>query len=297
MTFCHRLVFAARPPRSDSAGPARGQSRPRSRRRRSCRQLLSRRAASSGAQPSNVRLSPKLTDSLAMLPGYSALWTTHPPTHFPYGRYRRHPPRRDRAGRGRRRPRGRPALLHGDAAPRRRPCRLGHERVGARRGRRGAGAAPRWRACRCRIGASRRRTGPSPRTPAAPLDLAGLALRSAHPPGQFAVRQYDAEIPFGLLDGEHRDAAHRTESSPGQCAARPSSHPAVCRGDGGFARWAGATLTPTTPRRPWCCGGRAARDERGLDLDSYPTLADMPGLRPLCFSMQPDVAPVVPQRG
>ena len=31
---------------------------------------------------------------------------------------------------------------------------------------------------------------------------------------------------------------------------------------------------------------------RGLDLDAYPTLADMPGLRPVCFSMQPDVAPV-----
>jgi hypothetical protein len=31
---------------------------------------------------------------------------------------------------------------------------------------------------------------------------------------------------------------------------------------------------------------------RGLDLDAYPTLADMPGLRPLCYSMQPQVAPV-----
>ena len=35
---------------------------------------------------------------------------------------------------------------------------------------------------------------------------------------------------------------------------------------------------------------------RGLDLDSYPTLADMPGLRPVCFSMQPDAgAGRVPQ--
>ena len=31
---------------------------------------------------------------------------------------------------------------------------------------------------------------------------------------------------------------------------------------------------------------------RGLDLDQYPTLADMPGLRPLCFSMQAARAPV-----
>ena len=28
------------------------------------------------------------------------------------------------------------------------------------------------------------------------------------------------------------------------------------------------------------------------DLDGYPTLADMPGLSPLCWSMQPDRAPV-----
>ncbi len=31
---------------------------------------------------------------------------------------------------------------------------------------------------------------------------------------------------------------------------------------------------------------------RGMDLDSYPTLADMPGLSPLCWSMQPERAPV-----
>ncbi len=31
---------------------------------------------------------------------------------------------------------------------------------------------------------------------------------------------------------------------------------------------------------------------RGIDLDSYPTLADMPGLSPVCWSMQPERAPV-----
>ena len=29
-----------------------------------------------------------------------------------------------------------------------------------------------------------------------------------------------------------------------------------------------------------------------MDLDSYPTLADMPGLSPVCWSMQPERAPV-----
>jgi hypothetical protein len=31
---------------------------------------------------------------------------------------------------------------------------------------------------------------------------------------------------------------------------------------------------------------------RGIDLDRYPTLADMPGLSPVCYSMQPERAPV-----
>ena len=29
-----------------------------------------------------------------------------------------------------------------------------------------------------------------------------------------------------------------------------------------------------------------------MDLDSYPTLADMPGVSPVCYSMQPERAPV-----
>jgi len=31
---------------------------------------------------------------------------------------------------------------------------------------------------------------------------------------------------------------------------------------------------------------------RGMDLDQYATLADMPGVAPVCFSMQPERAPV-----
>ncbi len=61
----------------------------------------------------------------------------------------------------------------------------------------------------------------------------------------------------------------------------------------GSRRWADATLSPDDAEaavvlRRACSIGMS----RGIDLDAYPTLADMPGLRPLCFSMQPDVAPV-----
>jgi hypothetical protein len=61
----------------------------------------------------------------------------------------------------------------------------------------------------------------------------------------------------------------------------------------GFARWADATLTPDDAeaavvlRRAGNIGM-----SRGLDLDQYATLADMPGLSPVCWSMQPDRAPV-----
>ncbi len=62
---------------------------------------------------------------------------------------------------------------------------------------------------------------------------------------------------------------------------------------GGFARWADATLPADEAEaavvlRRACSIGLS----RGLDLDSYPTLADMPGLAPVCYSMQPERAPV-----
>src|SRR5205823_6493833 len=62
---------------------------------------------------------------------------------------------------------------------------------------------------------------------------------------------------------------------------------------GGFARWADATFDADGAEaavvlKRACSIGMS----RGLDLDSYDTLADMPGLSPLCWSMQPDRAPV-----
>jgi hypothetical protein len=62
---------------------------------------------------------------------------------------------------------------------------------------------------------------------------------------------------------------------------------------GGFARWADATFDADTAEaaivlKRACSIGMS----RGIDLDSYPTLADMPGLSPVCWSMQPERAPV-----
>jgi len=131
------------------------------------------------------------------------------------------------------------------------------------------------------------------------LDLAGLTIAHAARVGRggATVRQYDAEIPFGLLDGEQhtvtlaRDGAELLRwEVRGGAIVTPSPY---SEATGGFARWADATLDADTAeaavvlRRAWSIGM-----SRGLDLDQYDTLADMPGLRPVCFSMQPDVAPV-----
>jgi hypothetical protein len=131
------------------------------------------------------------------------------------------------------------------------------------------------------------------------LDLAGLAVAHAARivAGGARTRQYDAVVPFGLLDGEQhtitldRDGERHLEwVLQGGAIVAPRPYADAPRG---FAKWADATLAPDDAeaavvlRRASSIGM-----SRGLDLDQYPTLADMPGLRPLCFSMQPERAPV-----
>jgi hypothetical protein len=131
------------------------------------------------------------------------------------------------------------------------------------------------------------------------LDLAGLAVAHAARvvAGGARTRQYDAVVPFGLLDGEEhtitldRDGERSLEwVLQGGVIVAPSPYADAPRG---FAKWADATLAPDDAeaavvlRRASSIGM-----SRGLDLDQYPTLADMPGLRPLCFSMQAARAPV-----
>jgi hypothetical protein len=131
------------------------------------------------------------------------------------------------------------------------------------------------------------------------LDLAGLAIAHAARvvAGGTIRRQYDAEIPFGLLDGEEHAVTLARDGEPmlrwivrGGTIVAPSPYSDATRG---FARWADATLEADDAEaavvlRRACSIGMS----RGIDLDSYPTLADMPGLNPVCYSMQPERAPV-----
>jgi hypothetical protein len=131
------------------------------------------------------------------------------------------------------------------------------------------------------------------------LDVAVLAVAHAArvTAGGSARRQYDAVVPFGLLDGElhtvtlDRDGTRvLTWELEGTRVVGPSpwSEPT-----GGFARWANATFEPDTAEAAVVLKRAISIGmSRGIDLDSYPTLADMPGLSPRCWSMQPERAPV-----
>jgi hypothetical protein len=131
------------------------------------------------------------------------------------------------------------------------------------------------------------------------LDLTGLAIAHAARVGEggATARQYDAEIPFGLLDGEEHTVTLARDGDEvlrwvvrGGTIVAPAPYADAPRG---FARWADATFDADGAEaavvlRRACTIGMS----RGLDLDRYPTLADMPGLRPVCYSMQPERAPV-----
>jgi hypothetical protein len=131
------------------------------------------------------------------------------------------------------------------------------------------------------------------------LDIATLAVAHAArvSAGGAPRRQYDMVVPFGLLDGQRHtvslardgETLLEWEMEGGRIVAPPPYTEAT----GGFARWADATFDADGAEaavvlKRACSIGMS----RGIDLDSYATLADMPGLRPLCWSMQPDRAPV-----
>ncbi|MEA2272861.1 MAG: hypothetical protein QOI98_1569 [Solirubrobacteraceae bacterium] len=131
------------------------------------------------------------------------------------------------------------------------------------------------------------------------LDLAGLCIAHAARvvDGGASRRQYDAEIPFGLLDGNEHTVTLARDGEPqlrwvlrSGAIIAPSPYADVAHA---FARWADTTLDADRAEaaivlRRACSIGMS----RGIDLDSYPTLADMPGLSPVCYSMQPERAPV-----
>jgi len=131
------------------------------------------------------------------------------------------------------------------------------------------------------------------------LDIATLTVAHA---ARFAAggavrRQYDAVVPFGLLDGERHTVTLARDGDAllaweleGTRIVAPAPYSEATRG---FARWADATFDADTADaaivlKRACSIGMS----RGMDLDSYPTLADMPNLSPVCWSMQPERAPV-----
>lgn len=131
------------------------------------------------------------------------------------------------------------------------------------------------------------------------LDVATLAIAHAArvTVGGAARRQYDMVVPFGLLDGQRHTVTLARDGDAllaweveGTRIVAPSPW---SESTGGFARWADASFDADTAEaaivlRRACSIGMS----RGMDLDSYPTLADMPGLSPVCWSMQPERAPV-----
>jgi hypothetical protein len=131
------------------------------------------------------------------------------------------------------------------------------------------------------------------------LDIATLAVAHAARivAGGAPHRQYDMVVPFGLLDGHRHTVTLARDGEPllaweleGARVVAPSPW---ADATGGFARWADATFDADTAEaaivlKRACSIGMS----RGIDLDSYPTLADMPGLSPVCWSMQPERAPV-----
>ncbi len=131
------------------------------------------------------------------------------------------------------------------------------------------------------------------------LDIASLAVAHAArvTAGGSERRQYDAVVPFGLLDGQRHTV---TLARDGEAllaweleGSRIVAPVPYSDATGGFARWADATFDADTAEaaivlKRACSIGMS----RGMDLDSYPTLADMPGLSPVCWSMQPERAPV-----
>ena len=131
------------------------------------------------------------------------------------------------------------------------------------------------------------------------LDLAGLAVAHAARvvAGGADHRQYDVVVPFGLISGERHTVTLARDGQPllawdleGRRIVAPAPY---ADAPAGFARWADATLdaddaeAAVVLKRAMSIGM-----SRGLDLDGYDTLADMPGLSPLCWSMQPERAPV-----
>jgi hypothetical protein len=132
------------------------------------------------------------------------------------------------------------------------------------------------------------------------FDLAGLCV--SHAARGHDRRQYDAEVP-PAVDGVTEPRLWRDgelvlawtlswRDGPRRLVASPPYDEAPWRG--GFFRWADSTLDPDTAEaaivlRRACEIGMG----RGMDLEAYDSAARLgPMMGPVCYSMQPTVAPV-----
>jgi len=131
------------------------------------------------------------------------------------------------------------------------------------------------------------------------LDIATLAVAHAArvAGGGADRRQYDIVVPFGLLDGQRHTVTIARDGEPllaweleGAEIVAPAPW---TEATGGFARWADANFDADTAEAAISLKRAIGIGmSRGIDLDGYPTLADMPGLSARCWSMQPERAPV-----
>lgn len=137
------------------------------------------------------------------------------------------------------------------------------------------------------------------------FDLAGLAVAHAWrvTRGGAARRQYDIEVPHRAMHGGEQLITLFRDGEPalswtvdGLRIVAPEPFAQV-KFTGGFFRWAAATLPPDEAEaaivlRRACTIGMV----RGIDLDQHDTLQQLPELAPLCYSMQPERAPIALRR-
>jgi hypothetical protein len=136
------------------------------------------------------------------------------------------------------------------------------------------------------------------------FDLAGLAVAHAHRvrEGGATRRQYDVEMPYaprGDAAQQPRDLTLQrdgvrvlTFTVAGLKVVGPEPY-ATADARGGFFRWAEASYPPDDAEAAIVLKRASLIGlSRGLDLDRYANLAEMPGVAPVCFSQQPERAPV-----
>jgi hypothetical protein len=136
------------------------------------------------------------------------------------------------------------------------------------------------------------------------FDLAGLAVAHARRvrDGGAVRRQYDVAMPYApLADAAqaprdltlHRDGVPVLTFTVGGLKVVGPEPYAAADARGGFFRWAEATFPPDGAEAAIVLKRASLIGlSRGLDLDRYANLAEMPGVAPVCWSQQPERAPV-----